>query len=240
MRLTVAPVRADAAGADDGDAGASAAPSAAAAATAEVVVPVAAADADAQTGGDAGDGAVSAAGPSAAEDAAAAASAGSRGAPAAEATDGSAVPRRVVSFLPGSGGSNRPGNDGTRQPPPASILSGGSSIRHSLDVALAAITPAFPRFHTPPRPPAVPPAPPPPPPPVRHIRFTVEDDGIGIASENLEKIFAPFTQVNQASNREYQARTHFSCHSSVGPRKQSVNKPSRAAARSLRARTAAC
>lgn len=57
------------------------------------------------------------------------------------------------------------------------------------------------------------PSPPPRPPPrrasrplVRFVRFTVEDDGIGIAPENLEKIFEAFTQVDQASNREYQAR----------------------------------
>ncbi|MGI0481835.1 PAS domain S-box protein [Geminocystis sp. CENA526] len=50
-----------------------------------------------------------------------------------------------------------------------------------------------------------------PPPPINkgdqasnHLRFVVKDTGIGIASEDIEKLFKPFVQIDSALNRQYE------------------------------------
>jgi signal transduction histidine kinase/ActR/RegA family two-component response regulator len=40
-------------------------------------------------------------------------------------------------------------------------------------------------------------------PPKYHILFAIKDTGIGISSENIDKLFKPFSQVDSAHNRKY-------------------------------------
>jgi CheY-like chemotaxis protein len=37
-----------------------------------------------------------------------------------------------------------------------------------------------------------------------HLRFAIRDTGIGIASEDIEKLFKPFVQIDSALNRQYE------------------------------------